>query len=61
VPLRGASPSGEDVRVMVDKQAVKDSPGVEADRELSEAEKRRLFEHYGVPYISDSEGSTTAR
>jgi uncharacterized protein (TIGR02271 family) len=59
VPLRGASPSGEDVRVMVDKQAVKDSPRVEADQELSEAEERRLFEHYGVPFAT--EGSTPAQ
>ena len=59
VPLRGASPSGEDVRVAVDKQAVKDAPGLDADQELSEAEERRLFEHYGVPYAS--EGSATAR
>ena len=53
VPLRGASPSGEDVRVMVDKQAVKDSPSIEADQELSEVEEQRLFEHYGVPYTTE--------
>ena len=59
VPLRGAAPSGENVRVMVDKQAVKDSPSVEADRELSEAQEQQLFEHYGVPYTT--EGSSTAQ
>ena len=59
VPLRGASHNGEDVRVTVDKQAVKDAPSVEADQELSEAEERQLFEHYGVPYTT--EGSTTAQ
>ena len=59
VPLRGASPSGEDVRVTVDRQAVKDSPGIEADRELSEDEEQRLFEYYGIPYTA--EGSTTAQ
>ena len=59
VPLRGASPNGEDVGVTVDKQAVKDAPGVEADQELSDAEERQLFEHYGVPYTT--EGSTTAQ
>ena len=58
VPLRGASPNGEHVRVTVDKQAVKDAPSVEADHELSEADERLLFEHYGVPYTT--EGSTTA-
>jgi uncharacterized protein (TIGR02271 family) len=58
VPLRGAFPNGEHVRVTVDKQAVKDAPSVEADQQLSEAEERQLFEHYGVPYTT--EGSTTA-
>jgi uncharacterized protein (TIGR02271 family) len=59
VPLRGASPNGENIRVAVTKQAVKDSPGVDADQQLSEEEERRLFDHYGVPY--SSEGTTTAR
>jgi uncharacterized protein (TIGR02271 family) len=59
VPLAGASPEGEDVRAQVTKDQVKDAPGVEADRELSEQEERRLFEHYGVPYTT--EGSTTAQ
>jgi uncharacterized protein (TIGR02271 family) len=58
VPLRGAAPNGEHVRVTVDKQAVKDAPSIDADQELSEAEEQRLFEHYGVPYTT--EGSTTA-
>jgi uncharacterized protein (TIGR02271 family) len=59
VPLAGASAAGEDVRADVTKEQVKDAPGVETDGELSEAEERRLFEHYNVPYTS--EGSTTAQ
>ena len=35
VPLRGASPAGEDIQVAVDKQAVKDAPSVDTDQELS--------------------------
>ena len=58
VPLRGASPNAGDVRVTVDKHAIQDSPGVEADQELSESEEQRLFEHYGVAYTS--EGSAAA-
>jgi uncharacterized protein (TIGR02271 family) len=38
--------------VAVDRQAVQDSPGVEADEQLSEAEERRLFDHYGIPYTA---------
>jgi uncharacterized protein (TIGR02271 family) len=59
VPLAGASAAGEDVRVRVTKDQVKDAPGVETDGELSEQEEQRLFEHYGVPYTSA--GSTTAQ
>jgi uncharacterized protein (TIGR02271 family) len=59
VPLAGAAPDGEDVRADVTKGQVKDAPGVENDGDLSEAEERRLFEHYGVPYTSA--GSTTAQ
>jgi uncharacterized protein (TIGR02271 family) len=59
VPLAGASPDGEDVRARVTKDQVKDAPGVENDGDLSEAEERRLFEHYNVPYTN--EGSTTAQ
>jgi uncharacterized protein (TIGR02271 family) len=59
VPLAGASPAGEDVQARVTKDQVKDAPGVEDDGELSEAEERRLFDHYNVPFTS--EGSTTAQ
>jgi uncharacterized protein (TIGR02271 family) len=59
VPLRGASPTGEDVRLPIAKEQVKDAPSIEADQELSEDEERRLFEHYAVPYTT--EGSTTAQ
>jgi uncharacterized protein (TIGR02271 family) len=58
VPLAGASPAGEDVRVPVTKDQVKSAPSVDPDGELSEQEEQRLFEHYGVPYTT--EGSTTA-
>jgi uncharacterized protein (TIGR02271 family) len=59
VPIRSASPSGEDVQVPVSKDQLKEAPRVDADQELSEHEERTLFEHYGVPYTT--EGSTTAQ
>jgi uncharacterized protein (TIGR02271 family) len=59
VPLRGASPVGEDVRVRIAKDDVKDAPQIEPEGALSEAEERRLFEHYGMPYTT--EGTTTAQ
>jgi uncharacterized protein (TIGR02271 family) len=58
VPIRSASPAGEDLTVPVSKEQVKDAPRIDADQELSESEERELFDHYGVPYTT--EGSTTA-
>jgi uncharacterized protein (TIGR02271 family) len=59
VPIAGAQTDGEDLRVSVAKDQVKDAPRIDADQELSEEEERTLFEHYGVPYTT--EGSTTAQ
>jgi uncharacterized protein (TIGR02271 family) len=59
VPLTGASPSGEDVRANVTKDAVKDAPSIDAGEELSEADERTLYQHYGISYTD--EGSTTGR
>jgi len=59
VPLAGAQPAGDDVRVNVTKDQVTSAPSIDDDDELSEAEERRLFEHYGVPYTD--EGSVTAQ
>jgi uncharacterized protein (TIGR02271 family) len=58
VPIRSASPAGEDLKVPVSKEQVKDAPRIDGDQELSESEERQLFDHYGVPYTT--EGSTTA-
>ncbi len=59
VPLAGASPTGEHVRVRVTKAQVKDAPKIDPDGQLSQQEERELFEHYGVPYTA--EGSVTAQ
>jgi uncharacterized protein (TIGR02271 family) len=58
VPISAATPAGEDLRVPVTKDVVKDAPRVDVDEELSEQEERKLFDHYGVPYTT--EGTTTA-
>ena len=57
VPLRGAQPTGEDVRVPLEKAHVKDAPGIDADGELSESEERKLFTHYDLGYETDVNGS----
>ncbi len=58
VPLAGATPSGEDVRANVRKDAVKDAPAIDAGEDLSEADERTLYTHYGVSYSDDERGGT---
>lgn len=50
VPLTGASPDGEDVRVQVLKEQVEGAPALEAAEELSEHQEQRVFAHYGMRY-----------
>jgi uncharacterized protein (TIGR02271 family) len=48
VPLGQASRDKGGVRVPFAKADVKDAPGIDPDGQLSPAEERRLYEHYGV-------------
>ena len=57
VPLRGAQPAGEDIRVPLEKAHVKNAPGIDADGELSESEERELFTHYDLAYEADGDAS----
>ena len=50
VPIGSARSSDGDVHVPFSKDQVKDAPNVDDDEELSEAEERRLYEHYGIDY-----------
>jgi uncharacterized protein (TIGR02271 family) len=62
VPLSQANPSGDGIRVPFEKSHVKDAPNIDPDGELSHAEERRLYEHYGMGYDSTSgSGSGTGR
>jgi uncharacterized protein (TIGR02271 family) len=63
VPLKGAAPAGEDVRVAYAKDQIKDAPKIEADAALSQREETELYRHYGLEYASGSglpEGTTPA-
>lgn len=55
VPLRDAHPVGEDLRVPVPRDRVKNAPHVAADVELDQDDERRLFEHYNVTYVTDGQ------
>jgi PRC-barrel domain protein len=50
VPLAGAEPVGEEVRLEVDKAQVREAPSVEAGEALPQAEEERLYAHYGFEY-----------
>ena len=57
VPLAGAQPSGEDVRVGFTKDQVKDAPKLDPDGELAQSEEAELYRHYGLEYSERSSGS----
>jgi hypothetical protein len=60
VPIRGAQPEGDDVRVAFEKDKVKDAPNIDPDGELSPEEERTLYDHYGRSeygaWTAESEG-----
>ncbi len=47
VPISGATGSGDELRVDVTKDQVKDAPKIDADGELSTEEEQQLYRHYG--------------
>jgi uncharacterized protein (TIGR02271 family) len=57
VPLKGAAPAGDEVRVAYDKDQVKDAPSVDPDGELSQQEEAELYGHYGIDYSEQRSGS----
>jgi uncharacterized protein (TIGR02271 family) len=57
VPLTGASPEGEEVRVDYTKDQVKEAPGVDPEGELSQREEATLYRHYGLEYSERRSGS----
>ena len=51
VPIQGAEPTGEDVRVPFSKEQIKDAPKIDdSDGQLSQDEEAQLYEHYGMSY-----------
>lgn len=59
IPLAGALSDGDVIRARVTLNEVKDAPWVDPDGHLSEQQEAELFEHYGIPYATES--STTAQ
>jgi uncharacterized protein (TIGR02271 family) len=47
VPMQGAETSGDDLRLVFDKDKVKDAPNIDTDGALTPDEERALYEHYG--------------
>jgi uncharacterized protein (TIGR02271 family) len=50
VPIGEARPTGDDVQVPYAKQLVKDAPKFDTDRDLSVADERELWRHFGLDY-----------
>ena len=57
VPLTEATTSDDGVRVPFEKATVKDAPRIDPDGELSRAEERTLYDHYGRQYTDNDQGS----
>jgi len=53
VPLAGASVQEESIRVEQDAERVQAAPRPEAGETLSVADKKRLYEHYGLEYSQE--------
>ena len=58
VPLSGAQPDNDTLRVQYEKDKIKDAPKIDADQQLSQSEERELYEHYGLGY-SETQGTET--
>ncbi|WP_433505545.1 DUF2382 domain-containing protein [Pseudonocardia halophobica] len=54
VPLATAEMAGDKLRVPFDKDALRNAPHHDPDRELSAEDEKSLFEHYGVSYGGSS-------
>ncbi|HVM20972.1 MAG TPA: PRC and DUF2382 domain-containing protein [Egibacteraceae bacterium] len=50
VPLKGAQPEQDALRVQFAKDQVTDAPSIEPDRELSVSEEQELYAYYGLDY-----------
>ncbi|GAA3432454.1 DUF2382 domain-containing protein [Kutzneria kofuensis] len=59
VPLQGARMADGGLCVQTTKDAVKEAPRMDADGHLSDAEGRRLYEHYGLTGMPGQRGRTT--
>ncbi len=55
-PLAGAAESGDDLRLAVDKDRVKNAPSVENDGHLSEQEESALYDYYS-DYLGNGGGT----
>jgi sporulation protein YlmC with PRC-barrel domain len=60
VPVHGASPSGDGVRVPYDEAQIKDAPSVKPDQELSDDEVRQLYAHYALDFATSTESADAA-
>lgn len=55
VPLAGASPAGDDIRVAYDKDTITHAPAIEADEDISQAQENELFRYYGWEGVGGQE------
>jgi hypothetical protein len=55
VPLSGAEPADDALRVPFAKDQVQAAPNVDPDEQLTPEEEERLYRHYGLPVTAEPE------
>ncbi|MFP3900533.1 MAG: DUF2382 domain-containing protein [Acidimicrobiia bacterium] len=60
VPLAGATPAGDDVKVAYDKDTITSAPNIPAEGEISEDEEDELYRYYGPGQGVAQSGTGTA-
>ncbi len=58
VPIAGTSAHDDGLRVSATTDMIKDAPSIDDDGHLSEADERRLYEHYGFDFESTDHEAT---
>jgi uncharacterized protein (TIGR02271 family) len=53
VPLEGAQPEGDDLKIAYTKDKVKDAPSVDTDEHLDASEEEELYRYYGRAMSQD--------
>jgi len=61
VPLATADEADGEIRIPYSKDQLKNAPHHDPDAELTPADEKQLFDHYGVPYTGETVTADTGK